>query len=143
MPCGGSRPPRSAVILIGYGLPSEPYPGSCSGITGSGHIIDSWLEHPDGSRWVTDFYFETVGLNEGLGKRMGPHSPLVAVAEGADGYHSPRSPEWGAPPRSAAGILWRSPAVIHPHQGSVEPAAGIGPASPAVQPQRSLTMVTM
>ena len=58
----------------------------CSGITGSGNIINFWLEHPDGSRWVTDFYFETVGLNEGFGERMGPHSPLVSLVEGVDWY---------------------------------------------------------
>jgi len=58
----------------------------CSGVTGSGNIINFWLEHPDGSRWVTDFYFETVGLNEGFGERMAPHSPLVSLVEGVDWY---------------------------------------------------------
>jgi len=58
----------------------------CSGITGSGNIINFWLEHPEGARWVTDFYFETLGLNEGFGERMGPHSPLVSLVEGVDWY---------------------------------------------------------
>ncbi|MBI2061059.1 MAG: hypothetical protein HYT87_14930 [Nitrospirae bacterium] len=50
----------------------------CSGVAGSGNIINFWLRHPEtGARWVTDFYFETVGLNAGFGERAAPHNEFV------------------------------------------------------------------
>jgi len=60
----------------------------CPGIVGSGNIINLWLKHPDGSIWVTDFYFETVGLNEGFSERAGPHNLFIRIFQegGADWY---------------------------------------------------------
>jgi len=51
----------------------------CSGIVGAGNIINLWLRRPDGSIWVTDLYFETVGLNTGFKHRAAPHSKLVTL----------------------------------------------------------------
>jgi hypothetical protein len=58
----------------------------CSGIVGAGNIINLWLKHPDGSIWVTDFYFETEGLNAGFDERNGPHNPLITKKKGVDWY---------------------------------------------------------
>lgn len=51
----------------------------CSGIVGAGNIINLWLRHPEGAIWVTDIYFETVGLNSGFGQRAGPHNLFVSM----------------------------------------------------------------
>jgi hypothetical protein len=58
----------------------------CSGVGGSGNIINLWLKHPDGAIWVTDFYFETEGLNAGFGERAGPHNSFVSEEKGVDWY---------------------------------------------------------
>jgi len=58
----------------------------CSGVVGAGNIINLWLKKPDGSIWVTDFYFETVGLNAGFDERAGPHNPLISHEKGIDWY---------------------------------------------------------
>ncbi|MEW5944598.1 MAG: hypothetical protein AB1742_00210 [bacterium] len=59
---------------------------SCTGVTGAGNIINLWLRHPDGAIWVTDFYFETEGLNAGFDERPGPHNPLISKEKGVDWY---------------------------------------------------------
>ncbi len=58
---------------------SESGASACSGIEGAGNIINLWLRHPDGSIWVTDLYFETVGLNAGFRERAGPHNKLITL----------------------------------------------------------------
>lgn len=62
----------------------------CSGGVGAGNIINLWLGLRDGdnwvAHWVTDFYFETVGLNAGFDERPGPHNRMVSKERGYDWY---------------------------------------------------------
>ena len=67
---------KSAYILLKR---SESGATHCSGIESAGNIINLWLRHPDGSIWVTDLYFETVGLNAGFKERPGPHNQLITL----------------------------------------------------------------
>ncbi len=61
----------------------------CPGISGSGTIINLWLRHPDGSIWVTDLYFETVGLNENFGERAAPHNLFIRIfQEGGEDWYA-------------------------------------------------------
>ncbi len=61
----------------------------CPGISGSGTIINLWLRHPDGSIWVTDLYFETVGLNENFGERAAPHNLFIQIfQEGGEDWYA-------------------------------------------------------
>lgn len=75
---------ESAYILIRRGDCSAT---PCGGIIGAaGNIINLWLRHPDGSIWVTDFYFETEGANSGFDERAAPHSGSVTREKGVDWY---------------------------------------------------------
>ncbi|MBI2889159.1 MAG: hypothetical protein HYY13_00055 [Nitrospirae bacterium] len=83
----------------------------CSGIVGSGNIINFWLQNPDtGARWVTDFYFETVGLNAGFGERAAPHNEIVneRITLGIDWYayqiEIPKFPEYWTRTDDADGV---------------------------------------